>query len=248
MNKNSTSLLSVIIPCLNESGTVERLIEQLLAQANLQIEIIAVDNSSEDDTLKVLNKYTESGVKVVSGIARGVSKARNAGARVASGKWLLFLDADTLLTENFIPKLTMLLSDNPKFKLAAVAYRASGNNILFKALTYVAQVYQRVMFHVRKEPLIPGAVVLVMRSVHETIGGFNEDIRYNEDFEYSSRAYSAAKSFKSLHSPSTFFSVRRLENGGWRAVFKTYIKAEFARMKGEKYDPEEYDMANHRMK
>lgn len=58
------------------------------------------------------------------------------------------------------------------------------------------------------------------------------------DFAYSERAYKTAKSFKSFHASSTYFSIRRLENGGWLKVFATYTRAEYARVRGKKYDPE----------
>lgn len=153
-------LISVIIPCLNEAGTVERLLDQLLEQSNKQLEVIVVDNGSEDGTLKVLQVYTKKGVKVVSGIERGVSRARNAGAQIASGKLLLFLNANTLLVTGFVSKMLKTLTDEPDFKLAAVAYKAQTKNTLFKVLVYVAQAYQRIMFYVARKLLIPGAVVV----------------------------------------------------------------------------------------
>jgi glycosyltransferase involved in cell wall biosynthesis len=241
-------LVSLVIPCLNEAGVVERLIDQLLDQPSDELEIIAVDNRSSDATLRILHSYEPRGVRVVSDVPEGVSRARNAGASVAKSAWLVFLDADTLVPDDFVGRLVALLSEQPEFELAAIAYRAQTHNPFFKALTWLAQFYQRVSFKVKNVPLIPGAVGLVKRSVHERINGFDESIRYNEDFDYSRRAYQASGRFKSLRTPFVYFSVRRLENGGWKKVVATYCKAEYARITGKKYDPKEYDMSDHVMK
>lgn len=245
---NKKPLISVVIPCLNEAGTVERLLDQLVSQSTSLLEVIAVDNGSHDGTLDILSSYKPKGLIVVSGIAEGVSRARNAGAKVAHGTWLVFLDADTLIPENFVTELTTLLSANPEFEIAALGYKAQTKNVFFKILTSLAQSYQRASFKLKGIPLIPGAVGLVKRNVHERIGGFNESILYNEDFDYSKRAYKASGKFKSLSRQYVYFSVRRLENGGWKKVVATYFKAEYARIRGKKYHPEEYDMSDHVMK
>ena len=241
-------VLSVIIPCLNEVGTVERLLEQCIEQNTSEVEVIAVDNKSDDNTLQILSGFKTQGIQVVSDIERGVSRARNAGAAQAQGEWLLFLDADTVLPAHFLRDLTKLLLNQPKFRLAAVSYRATSKSLLFRLLTWCAIMYQRVSFLLFRRPLIPGAVCLVKRSVHEEIGGFNESILYNEDFDYSTRAYKVAESFKTIRRPFVYFSTRRLENGGWHKVIATYIQAEFARLRGKRYDPENYDMSDHSMK
>lgn len=241
-------LVSLIIPCLNEAGVVNELLDQLTAQEDQRLEIIAVDNKSSDDTLAILSSYKTSGVRVVSGIEEGVSRARNAGAKIATGTWLVFLDADSTVPQGFIADLLQLVEGDPSFDLAALAYRAQTTNVVFRALTVAAQAYQRGMFHVSKKPLVPGSFVLVRADLHRKIGGYDEKIRYNEDFEYSTRAYKACGSFKSLHAPFVYFSMRRLEHGGWRGVLRTYLKAEYERMRGRVYDPKEYDMSDHTMK
>lgn len=241
-------LISFVIPCLNEAGTIENLLDQLIIQADETIEIIAVDNRSDDTTLAVLKSYQPKGVTVVSNIARGVSRARNAGAKKATGEWIIFFDADTIISGSFIQEITEQLSASSQFSLAALAYKAYSHNFFFRFLTYIAQSYQRLSFKIIGKPLIPGSAVAVKRTVHEKIGGFDENIRYNEDFEYSIRAYQTAHNFKALRTPSLYFSVRRLENGGWYKVIATYVKAEIMRMHGRKYDPSSYDMSDHQMK
>lgn len=87
--------VSVIVPCYNAQRTVAATIESALAEGSL-CEIIAIDDGSRDDTLKILRRF-EPRIAVLTGANAGVSAARNRGIAAARGEWFLFLDADDLL-------------------------------------------------------------------------------------------------------------------------------------------------------
>ena len=84
---------SVIIPAYNAATTLARAVDSVRAQSWPAHEIIVVDDGSRDDTAHVAENYGES-LKVIRQVNSGVSAARNAGVRVASGDWVAFLDAD----------------------------------------------------------------------------------------------------------------------------------------------------------
>ncbi len=101
----SSLLVSVIIPARNEASNLQRLLPALLAQHHAPVEIIVVDDHSEDETAAVAASYAH--VRVVSAPALpagwvGKSWACTCGANVARGDLLLFLDADTLPTPHFL--------------------------------------------------------------------------------------------------------------------------------------------------
>ncbi len=242
-----TIRISVIIPCLNEVGVVNSLLDQLVAQKNILVEVIAVDNSSDDGTFKLLKSYESEGVIVVGDVPRGVAHARNAGAKKAHGKWLLFLDADNQIPENFVNEILGVVNANQNIELAAVAYRAKTKNVGFKFLTWCGQKYQRLSSRFGKAPIVPGAFTLVIKSLHEKVGGYNEIMKYNEDFDYSKRIHKLGANYMAIKKPFVYFSTRRLENGGWHKMIKVYIKAELSRMRGKQYDPKEYDLSDHKM-
>jgi len=87
---------SIIIPAFNCGAWIRATIDSCLAQTRRPAEIIVVDDGSTDRTGSVCGDFGGSirYLKVSNG---GVSRARNIGAKVASGKWLLFLDADDIL-------------------------------------------------------------------------------------------------------------------------------------------------------
>jgi len=84
---------SVIIPAYNSAATLGRAIESVRAQTWPAHEIIVVDDGSSDDTASVAESFGDA-VKLIRQANSGVAAARNAGAGVATGNWLTFLDAD----------------------------------------------------------------------------------------------------------------------------------------------------------
>jgi glycosyltransferase involved in cell wall biosynthesis len=84
---------SVIIPAYNAAATLARALDSVLTQTWPAFEIIVIDDGSIDATAEIAASYGEK-IRYVYQNNAGVSAARNQGARVASGDWLTFLDAD----------------------------------------------------------------------------------------------------------------------------------------------------------
>ncbi len=84
---------SVVIPAYNASATLERAIDSVCAQTRPAHEIIVVDDGSSDTTSDVAHKFGAR-ITLIRQDNAGVAAARNAGARMATGDWLAFLDAD----------------------------------------------------------------------------------------------------------------------------------------------------------
>lgn len=87
--------VSVVIPTYNRWPMVGEAIESVLGQTYPSFELIIVDDGSTDETVARLNKY-HSRLRLISQGRKGVSAARNAGARGARGDLLAFLDSDDL--------------------------------------------------------------------------------------------------------------------------------------------------------
>jgi rSAM/selenodomain-associated transferase 2 len=99
-------MLSIIIPVLNEAGTIAKLLEHLSENANPEhiTEIIAVDGGSTDETVKILQTLSEKHIsfnlKLVHA-KKGRASQMNAGAAIATGKILYFLHADSFPPKKF---------------------------------------------------------------------------------------------------------------------------------------------------
>ncbi|HEY5600732.1 MAG TPA: glycosyltransferase family A protein [Patescibacteria group bacterium] len=93
--------VSVIIPTKNEENNLEFCLKSIKNQTYKNVEIIVIDNFSKDSTLTIARKYTRKIYK--KGPER--SGQRNFGAKIAKGKYLLFIDADMILENKTISQL-----------------------------------------------------------------------------------------------------------------------------------------------
>ncbi|OCR93413.1 glycosyltransferase family 2 protein [Campylobacter fetus] len=96
--------ISVIIPCFNAEGFLKECLESLLNQSFKDIEVIAINDGSSDDTLDILNKFAsiDSRITIIDQQNSGASAARNAGIKASNGKFIMFLDSDDFLSSNEI--------------------------------------------------------------------------------------------------------------------------------------------------
>ena len=89
---------SVITPVWNRSATIRRCLDSVLSQDFEDLEVIAVDDGSQDDSLEILRRYHDPRVTVLSRAEnRGASSARRLGTARSRGRWLVYLDSDDML-------------------------------------------------------------------------------------------------------------------------------------------------------
>ena len=106
MTKNNP-LVSVIVPIYNAQKYLSRCLDSILAQTYSNIEIILVDDGSTDNSFQIANSYTakDSRIKLVHQENAKQSAARNHGIRLATGKYICFIDDDDEVAPDFIEKL-----------------------------------------------------------------------------------------------------------------------------------------------
>ncbi|MBA7680615.1 hypothetical protein ES703_88936 [subsurface metagenome] len=105
--KTAGSLVSIIIPTLNEENYLPLLLSSIQNQTYEPIEVIVAD-SSTDSTPQIAQ---DASATVVSVEELNVSLARNEGARAAQGDILIFCDADCILANDFVERLVASLGD-----------------------------------------------------------------------------------------------------------------------------------------
>ncbi len=100
-------LISVIVPVYNAEKTLKRALDSLFAQDYPNLEIIAINDGSKDDSLALLREFKErhDNLIVIDQPNGGASKARNTGLDAAKGEFVGFLDADDEYTKGYLTKL-----------------------------------------------------------------------------------------------------------------------------------------------
>ena len=178
-----TPEISVIIPALNEQKYIGHVLSGLDRQTFRDFEAIVVDGGSQDKTRKLARKHA----KVIVSRKNGAGAARNAGAKQARGRVLLFLDADTM------PSPGLLRAYHGAFSDGGVAASSGPIYPLEKAPRRVRWGYKFVSVYFVKasillhRPSLVGSNFAVRADVFRKAMGFNEQYITYEDWDLSNR-------------------------------------------------------------
>lgn len=112
-NSSERPLLSVIVPCYNMSQYVRCALDSLIANDYPAKQVILVDDGSTDETLSILYEYaTEySYFEVITKVNGGVSSARNVGLEHALGEYVMFMDPDDMVSDDYMNVIVKAISD-----------------------------------------------------------------------------------------------------------------------------------------
>lgn len=210
-------ILSLIIPTYNEEEYLPVLLESIKQQDFSDYEIIVADADSKDNTVKIAEEY---GCIVVEGGMPAVG--RNNGAKVAKGDYLLFLDSDLKLTEDYLAKVIY------EFKMEQLGIAITQMKPLSKKTEDKLLHDLANLFMISVEKIKPHGAgcygIIAKRELHERCGGFNEELTFGEDTEYIERLAKKER-FKVLRNAKIGVSTRRLEEEGLATLAKQYGKS-----------------------
>lgn len=164
--------LSIVIPAFNEA----RLIQQTLRSVATSVaahtkpgftsEVIVVDNNSSDNTADLARA---AGARVVFEPINQIGRARNAGATQATGDWLLFLDADSLLSPELLADILRVMESGK--------YVGCGSTLRMDDLPWWAnltlQLWTTTSVFCR---WAAGALVVCRRDAFQAVGGFDHEL------------------------------------------------------------------------
>ena len=215
--------LSVVIPAWNEAECLEQTLGRIgdALRANqsesLTWETIVCDNASTDDTSAIARR---AGARVVFESERGIAGARNAGARVARGTWLLFIDADSYPTPELLTDVRMLLGEERIVGCGAAMIPIGGS-------WWMRAKVRRDSILLWFLGLAPGVFLLCRHDAFRAIGGFNADLHAFEEigFVFRLRRYGRARGldFGILRRHPVVTSART--KGGIALMLASYLVA-----------------------
>ncbi|NTW29417.1 MAG: glycosyltransferase [Coriobacteriia bacterium] len=218
-----TLRLSVVIPSLNEARHLPTLLDSLDRQTRRPDEIVIADAGSTDGTLRIAEAR---GICVVPGGHPGLG--RNAGAAATSGDLIMFLDADTELADAFIASVVAEFIERG-YSAATARPQPSDRRPHYLVACGLWNLYQWLTRHIA--PHASGCCILVWRSIHERLGGFDESLVLAEDHNYARRVAEIGK-FGVFTNDDIMVSMRRWEGEDWLPLARKYIYSERLTLKG----------------
>ncbi|NJD68315.1 MAG: glycosyl transferase [Candidatus Methylomirabilota bacterium] len=174
--RREESLLSIIIPALNEAKNLERLLPHLRVICP-EAEVIVVDGGSEDGSSAVLRRFPW--VRCLSN-ERGRARQMNAGAKVANGGVLLFLHADILLPTEAEAAIAEAFRD-PEIVAGRFDVRFDNLRPIFTVIAFFINLRSRLT-----KICTGDQALFVRRQTFEELGGY-PDIPLMEDVELTKR-------------------------------------------------------------
>jgi|GEM_PF-617920 len=204
--------LSIVIPAYNEAvflpKTISKIKEALAASqwSGLSWEIIVCDNNSLDETAAIAQ---DAGAIIVFEPKQQIASARNTGAAIAKGTWLLFIDADTYPSAELMGNLFSIIQTD--------IYIGAGSTVKVEG----GALWNRLRME-RLNPLMRGlnwcggAFLLCKKEVFDQLEGFSPDLFALEEIEFIIRlrrmAKRTGKKFTVLYQHPVVTSGRKGEN------------------------------------
>jgi glycosyltransferase involved in cell wall biosynthesis len=220
---------SVVIPAFNEERIIGQCLDSIagLQYPHQKFEVVVMDNGSSDRTREIADSYRESmNITVLHRPKINISALRNAGAAASSGEYLIFLDADMIVPENW-------LLEAEKLFISSDAGVIGGCFRVPEHSSWVARIwFGRKAKIVNLSPsYVPSGNLMIRRSQFFAIGGFDESLETSEDCDFSCRARALgmnlaefdAISVVHLGSPQTLraFFAREIWHGS--SVFRVFL-------------------------
>jgi O-antigen biosynthesis protein len=200
-------IVSIITPCYNAEEFIDETIISVLNQSYHSIQYIVVDDGSTDNSLKILNTY-KNNITLVKGAHKGACAARNRGAEIAKGDYLLFLDADDILETNTIEVFLSEINGKPNTLVACN----------WKRLNYVDDKWISGLSGLSKMPpnndfikgwlsgwYVPPVGVLWTKYLYDKTGGWDESLAANQDGDLILRALISGVNIHLVNNTSVFY-------------------------------------------
>ena len=259
--------VSVIIPVYNVEQYLERCVDSVLCQSLSELQIILVDDGSPDGSPAICDCYAarEERVQVIHKKNGGLASARNAGLRVAEGKYIFFLDSDDWLEPD---GMELLYNTAEQYQVDFVRYRAIRTGWpglpenapcmvepvrelsegYYDRGRILTEIYPRLL---ATPQLTMGAIVGAWGSLYlrdflfRNRLSFYEEVKFSEDLIFNAHVVKVAQSFYFIDKPCVYHYFynpnsisKSCRDGRWESCKQTIRLAE----EGFANDPE-YDFS-----
>lgn len=186
--------VSIVIPTYNCLGYLPKAIGSVLKQTHQDLELIIIDDNSNDGTSTYLSSIHDERIIKLSTLGVGAPQARNLGIEKASGEFIAFLDADDFWFPEKIERQLEFHQRNPDLAMSFTNYEhlTEDYQVIVDCFSYWSQFqdHDELFFNIEnplefiiENNVIGTSTVMVKADVFSQTDTFNADITYGEDWE-----------------------------------------------------------------
>lgn len=175
---------SIVITAHNYAEYLPLSLDSALNQTFTDYEIVVVDDGSTDETPEILREYEfeyPDKIRTIRLDGQGLPAASNAGIEAAQGEYIVRLDADDLFDENILTVEVNYLESHPDIDLVYPDYYTIDRDGDIIDHVRLPQIGEEVKL-LNRSPLAAGA--MYRKSAWEEIGGYDEGLDYQEDYDF----------------------------------------------------------------
>jgi glycosyltransferase involved in cell wall biosynthesis len=185
-------MFSVIIPLYNKERHVQKTIDTVLNQTFDEFEIVVIDDGSTDKSLDIVRNIECDKLRVYSQKNRGVSVARNNGAKKANYDYLLFLDADDGLMPAYLFGISKLITEYPQAGIYSTNYynyKSRFDALIERPVPFLPEkgIVDNYFELILEKGAILASVSVITRNAFNKAGGYPEGMVNGEDTFFLSK-------------------------------------------------------------
>jgi glycosyltransferase involved in cell wall biosynthesis len=202
-------LVSIVITVYNRENYLPKAIESILTQTYSNFELIIWDDGSTDKSLTIAHHYAQQDdrIRVIAAPHQGRGISIASACAEAKGEYLGLVDSDDLLGQTAIEETVQILETQPKIGMVYTDYILIDKNAKYLGVGETCKIpYDRekllttfMVFHFR----------LKRRSVYESVGGFDPDFKYAQDYDLCLKISEVAEIY---HLPQVRYYYRQHED------------------------------------
>ncbi|MEM6794991.1 MAG: glycosyltransferase [Acidobacteriota bacterium] len=175
--------VSVLIPTWNRASSVDRAVRSALGQTHRSLELLVIDDGSNDGTLALLAGVEDPRMRVLTGPRRGVSAARNLGIARSRGAWIALLDSDDWWLAEKLERQLQALESEPSLLLCHCDEIWVRDGVRVNPRRIHRKRGGLIFEHCLPRCAISPSSAVIHRSLLESLGTFDETMPACEDYD-----------------------------------------------------------------
>lgn len=185
--------ISVIIPVYKVEAYIEETIKSLIRQTYKDFELLLIDDGSPDRSAQIAESILSTSdivFEIIHTENRGVSAARNLGLEKARGEYVIMIDGDDTVADDFLSTYAALLSDFPQSEVYSTSFTVYSDESIIKQpkLDDSIKRYSRdeslIAFYRRRPRFLLPTLLLSREFINKNHLRFDEGVRYSEDVQF----------------------------------------------------------------